>query len=96
MKRLLPARPPHPVGCHNPRVPDRDAMSAILFVRRTGCQWNALAGRAGEPLRALACDYGVAHTTLGRYFKRPDVKAQLRQALQQLRAEQRALVVRRG
>jgi len=25
-----------------PRVPDRNAMSAILFVLRTGCQWNAL------------------------------------------------------
>jgi len=39
---LLPERPPHPLGCHNPRVPDRDALNAILFVLRTGCQWNAL------------------------------------------------------
>jgi putative transposase len=39
---LLPPRPPHPLGCHNPRVPDRKAMDAIFFVRRTGCQWNAL------------------------------------------------------
>ena len=39
---LLPERPAHPLGCHNPRVPDRDAMNAILFVHRTGCQWNAL------------------------------------------------------
>jgi transposase len=39
---LLPERPAHPLGCHNPRVPDRDAMDAILFVLRTGCQWNAL------------------------------------------------------
>ena len=39
---LLPRRKPHPLGCHNPRVPDRDAMNAILFVLRTGCQWNAL------------------------------------------------------
>src|SRR5215208_5768220 len=42
MKRLLPARPEHPLECHNPRVPDRAAMDAILFVLRTGCQWNAL------------------------------------------------------
>jgi transposase len=41
---LLPERPVHPLGCHNPRVPDRDAMNAILFVHRTGCQWNALNG----------------------------------------------------
>jgi transposase len=39
---LLPSRKRHPLGCHNPRVPDRDAMNAILFVLRTGCQWNAL------------------------------------------------------
>src|SRR3954449_107364 len=39
---LLPARPKHPLGCHNRRVPDRAAMDAIFFVLRTGCQWNAL------------------------------------------------------
>src|SRR3569833_2437952 len=42
MEPLLPARPKHPLGCHNPRVPDRAAMDAIIFVLRTGCQWNAL------------------------------------------------------
>jgi len=41
---LLPPRKRHPLGCHNPRVPDRNAMDAILFVLRTGCQWNALNG----------------------------------------------------
>jgi putative transposase len=39
---LLPARPSHPLGCHNPRVSDRKAMDAIFFVLRTGCHWNAL------------------------------------------------------
>lgn len=42
MEPLLPARPKHPLGCHNPRVPDRSAMNAILLVLRTGMQWNAL------------------------------------------------------
>lgn len=42
MEPLLPARKSHPLGCHNPRVPDRDAMNAILLVLRTGMQWNAL------------------------------------------------------
>src|SRR5438067_6125321 len=42
MERLLPPRPPHPLGCHNPRVDDRRAMDAIFFRLRTGCQWNAL------------------------------------------------------
>lgn len=31
-----------PLGRGRPRVADRDAMDAILFVGRTGCQWNAL------------------------------------------------------
>ena len=32
---LLPASPAHPLGCHRPRVPDRDALDAILLVLRT-------------------------------------------------------------
>ena len=35
MERFLPPRKPHPLGCHNPRVDDRAAMNAILFVART-------------------------------------------------------------
>ena len=42
MEPLLPPRPVHPLGCHNPRVPDRAAMDAIFFVLRTSCQWNTL------------------------------------------------------
>lgn len=42
MEPLLPLGKSHPLGCHNPRVPNRNAMNAILFVLRTGCQWNAL------------------------------------------------------
>lgn len=38
MEPLLPPRKPHPLGCHNPRVPDRAAMNAIFFMLRTGCQ----------------------------------------------------------
>ncbi|WP_081699947.1 IS5 family transposase [Candidatus Symbiobacter mobilis] len=42
IKLSLPEPKKHPLGCHNPRVSDRSAMNAILFVLRTGCQWNAL------------------------------------------------------
>ncbi len=42
IKPLIPKGKPHPLGCHRLRVPDRNAMEAILFVARTGCQWNAL------------------------------------------------------
>jgi IS30 family transposase len=44
----------------------------------------------GGPFRELAADYGVAHTTVGRYFARPQVKKELAQARRQLRAEQAA------
>lgn len=43
IRPLLPKREDHhPLGCHRKRVDDRRAMSAIFFVLRTGCQWNAL------------------------------------------------------
>jgi hypothetical protein len=51
---------------------------------------------AGEPLRALAAEYGVAHTTLGRYFARPGVRRQLREAGQGVRAERRAAAAGRA
>jgi len=43
---LLPPAPPHPLGCHRPRIPNRRVMDAILLVLRTGMQWNALAATA--------------------------------------------------
>ena len=51
---LLPLPPFHPLGCHRPRVADRDAMDAILLVLRTGMQWNAL-NAAGD------CSSSSAH-----------------------------------
>ena len=41
---LLPPPKAHPLGCHKAPVPAREAMNGILFVLRTGCQWNALNG----------------------------------------------------
>ena len=45
-ERIEPLIPKHPnthrFGGGRPRVPDRKAMDGILFVLRTGCQWNAL------------------------------------------------------
>jgi hypothetical protein len=42
---------------------------------------------AGESLRRIAGDYGVAHTTLYGYFQRPKVAKQLSQAKQRARAK---------
>jgi len=38
---LLPPERPKPKG-GRPRMPDRQAMNAIYYVLRTGCQWKAL------------------------------------------------------
>jgi hypothetical protein len=43
----------------------------------------------------LAADYGVAHTTLSRYFGRNEVGRQLRDARRALRAEEREATARR-
>jgi hypothetical protein len=45
---------------------------------------------AGETLRILARDYDVSHTTLGRYFKRPQVAIALRRAERLQQADLRA------
>lgn len=43
VKPLLPLpKKKHRFGGGRPRVQNRDAMNAIFFVLRTGCQWNAL------------------------------------------------------
>lgn len=51
---------------------------------------------AGETLRELAADYGVAHTTLGRYFARPEITSQLKQSGRLVRRERRAAAERRA
>lgn len=62
MERLLPPRKSHPLGCHNPRVPDRKAMDAILLVLRTGCPWRALN-------RTELCSHSSAHRRLSEWSK---------------------------
>ncbi len=41
VKGLLPAREDnHPLGCHNPRKPDRVCFQGILIRLVTGCSWE--------------------------------------------------------
>lgn len=47
-------------------------------------------------MRELAADYGVAHTTLGRYFARPEIAKQLKEAGRLVRRERRAAAARQG
>ena len=41
----LPPSPPdtHPLGCHRPRIPDRDCFTGILLRLVTGCSWDVAA-----------------------------------------------------
>ncbi len=46
VRPLIPERPAHPKG-GRPAQSDRQMLSAILYVLRTGIQWNALPGELG-------------------------------------------------
>ena len=69
---LLPAPPPHPLGCHRPRVPNRSAMNAILLILRTGMHWNALdvTGIAPRVRRIAAFRSGNGPASLPRCRRR--------------------------
>ena len=78
MEPLLPPRPAHPLGCHNPRVPDREAMNAILLVLRTGMQWNALTATG-------MCSSSSAHRRFQEWAKGGRVRAVLAAGTARLR-----------
>ena len=44
----------HPLKCHKSRIDNRKVMNGILFVLRTGCQWQALDS-------TNICKHSVAH-----------------------------------
>jgi hypothetical protein len=67
---------PQPPLALKPRPRPRRLVPDAALIRRSA---------AGEPLRQLAPDYHVNHTTLSRYFARTDVKRQLQQTRRQLR-----------
>jgi hypothetical protein len=50
---------------------------------------------AGESLRSLAADYGVVHSTLLRYFRRPQVVLELREADRRLAGQRKAARAKR-
>src|SRR6266567_212158 len=51
---------------------------------------------AGATLRELAADYGVTHSTLGRWFARPEIARQLREARRLVRRERQAAAARQA
>ena len=52
----------HPLECHKPRIDDRKIMNGILFVLRTGCQWQALDS-------TNMCKHSVAHKRFQEWIK---------------------------
>jgi transposase len=55
IKALLPPPPPHPLGCHRPRVPDRLCFQGLLIRIVTGAAWETI---------EFLLDYQVSDTTL--------------------------------
>src|SRR5450830_1453190 len=79
---LLPPAPPHPLGCHRARIPDRRVMDAILLVLRTGMQWNALAATA-------ICNSSSAHRRFGGVGARRRLSGDLAPGAARLRCSRR-------
>ena len=52
----------HPLKCHKLRIDDRIIMNGILFVLRTGCQWQALDS-------TKICKHSVAHDRFQEWVK---------------------------
>ena len=78
---LLPARPPRPKG-GRPPIPDRQALTGILFVLRTGIQWELLP-------REMGCGCGMSCWRRLRDWQAAGVWTRLHQVLlDRLGAEQ--------
>src|SRR5437588_10080641 len=54
VRPLIPARPAHPKG-GRPAADDRQMFAAIVYVLRTGMQWNALPREAGASSTVYDC-----------------------------------------
>lgn len=70
---LLPAEPPKPKG-GRPRIPDRDALTGIIFVLKSGLPWSMLPGEMG-------CGSGVSCWRRLRDWHEAEVWQRLHQAL---------------
>src|ERR671937_474563 len=70
---LLPSEPPKPKG-GRPRVPDRAALTGIIFVLKSGIPWEMLP-------QELGCGSGVTCLRRPRDWQRAGVWERLHQAL---------------
>ena len=77
---LLPPKPAHPRGGHPFTVPDRAALAGIVFVLKTGIQWEYLPQEMG-------CGSGMTCWRRLRAWQRAGVWARLHEALLQRLAD---------
>lgn len=61
----------HPLGCHRPRISDRDCFEAILFRLVTGCSWD-VAGRLGKGSETTLRRRRDEWVALGAYIRLVD------------------------
>jgi len=89
MERLLPLRKPHPLGCHNHRVSDRDAMDAAyrLQMVRPGHRRFVLAVRRPSALHGLVPSGNIREIPNARIFR---VRAASMRGLRALRVGSKA------
>ena len=73
IRPLLPPEPPKPKG-GRPRVPDRAALTGIIFVLKSGIPWEMLPQEMG-------CGSGVTCWRRLRAWQRAGVSARLHEAL---------------
>ena len=77
---LLPPKPAHPKGGRPFTVPDRAALAGIIFVLRTGIQWEYLP-------REMGCGCGMTCWRRLRAWQRAGVWARLHRVLLQRLAD---------
>lgn len=67
----LPPRPTdtHPLGCHRPRIPDRDCFTGILTRLVTGCSWAVAAALGGTVSETTLRDRRTEWLTAGVFDK---------------------------
>ena len=73
IESLLPVRPPRPKG-GRPPVSDRDCLTGILFVLKTGCPWEYLP-------KEMGCGCGMTCWRRLRDWQKSDVWAKIWQAM---------------
>ena len=72
MEPLLPPPPKHPLGCHNPRIPDRDALNGLDNYRQKIMKKMFRNKESADRIITRALGPNVTLTTLLRAYYDPE------------------------